>query len=272
MTNLPDPVGSRGDLGRTRVWYLHVASTMEVAASLAAAGAPHGTVVEAGHQSAGRGRMGRSWETRPGEALLTSWILRIAGIDRNSSVLSPLFALALIRTVAVLAPEAPVGFKWPNDVLVDGRKLAGILLTSRAAGAETVVIAGIGVNVFQSEPIGSDERASLVEWRDDITVTRAREALAGELSSIWDYFMENRTISNAERQELEAYMAWRGEIVEVQGSDGTVAGAMIGLEPDGALRMRGMDDNQAIVLHAGEIVRGPRKMTQNRADSYRILP
>lgn len=272
MAIRPDPAGSCNEMGRVRVWYPRVASTMDIAAALAAAGAPHGTVVEAGHQSAGRGRMGRAWESRPGEALLTSWVLRVPGSECNPSILSPLIALALIRTVAALAPNAPTGFKWPNDVLVDGRKLAGILLTSRVTGAETVVIAGIGVNASRSISPSPAERTSLAEWQDDIGIPRIREALAEELSSVWACFKGQGVLPDIERQELEACMVWRDEVVEVQGSGGTVAGVITGLEPDGSLRMQLVSGDRSIVLHAGEIVRGPRKMATKPTDSYRILP
>ncbi len=176
------------EMGRLRVWYPSVGSTMDVASALAAQGAPHGTVVQAGYQTAGRGRMGRAWETEPDGALLSSWIMRGPAPSATPAVLSPLIALALIRTVRQLVPAAPVGYKWPNDVLAGDRKLAGILLTSRVSGDELTIVAGIGVNVCGSAR--TDERAFLSEWCDRITVEQVRDALAERLDEAWQAFHE----------------------------------------------------------------------------------
>src|SRR5688500_4594859 len=122
-------------LGLPRLHLRETSSTNDRARALAAAGAPHGTLVTAGAQSAGRGRQGRTWAAPPGRALLCSLVLR------SYDALLPLRAgLA----VADLAGEAAV-VKWPNDVLVDGRKLAGILVEGAPQGGWAG--RGIGVNV-----------------------------------------------------------------------------------------------------------------------------
>ena len=105
-------------LGRPRLHLRSTGSTNERARDLALAGAPHGTVVNAGEQTAGRGRQGRGWSTPPGSALALSLVIR----DPD-----PLLSLRAGLAVADLAgPAATV--KWPNDVLLDGRKVAGVLV------------------------------------------------------------------------------------------------------------------------------------------------
>jgi BirA family biotin operon repressor/biotin-[acetyl-CoA-carboxylase] ligase len=110
-------------------------STNIVARELAARGAPHGTLVSADQQTAGRGRQGRAWSAQRGASLLCSWVIRDPG---------PLLSLAAGVAVAELAGERAT-VKWPNDVLIAGRKLAGILVEGRPQ--ENWAVLGIGINV-----------------------------------------------------------------------------------------------------------------------------
>ena len=126
-------------LGSPRVHYRLVGSTNERARELAGRGAVHGTVVTAAEQSAGRGRQGRSWAAPPGRALLCSVVVH------DPPRLLPLAAgVAVAETVGRGAQ-----LKWPNDVLVDERKVAGILVEGRPQEGWAVV--GIGLNVAVRE-------------------------------------------------------------------------------------------------------------------------
>jgi BirA family biotin operon repressor/biotin-[acetyl-CoA-carboxylase] ligase len=122
-------------LGVPHVHLRSTGSTNDHARVLAAAGAPHGTLVTAREQSAGRGRQGRSWTGTPGHALLLSIVLR------DPPRLLPL--VAAVAVADVCGGDARI--KWPNDVLLDGRKVAGILAEGRPQQAWAVL--GIGVNV-----------------------------------------------------------------------------------------------------------------------------
>jgi BirA family transcriptional regulator, biotin operon repressor / biotin---[acetyl-CoA-carboxylase] ligase len=126
-------------LGTPRVHYRLVDSTNERARALAQRGAPHGTLVTAREQSSGRGRQGRTWTAPPGRALLCSLVLR------DPPRLLPL--TAGVAVAEVVGDSARV--KWPNDVLVDGRKVAGILVEGRPQ--EAWAVAGIGLNVAVRE-------------------------------------------------------------------------------------------------------------------------
>jgi BirA family biotin operon repressor/biotin-[acetyl-CoA-carboxylase] ligase len=122
-------------IGRPRIHLRETTSTNDHARELAAAGAPHGTLVTASAQSAGRGRQGRTWSAPPGTALLMSLVLRDP---------PPLLPLAAAVAVAEVCGDA-AQIKWPNDVLLDGRKVAGILAEGRPQ--ERWAVLGIGLNV-----------------------------------------------------------------------------------------------------------------------------
>jgi BirA family biotin operon repressor/biotin-[acetyl-CoA-carboxylase] ligase len=125
------------ELGSTNTWLLEAAES----------GVPEGTVVVADRQSAGRGRLGRSWESAPGSGLLTSLLFR-PRLEAHD-----LFSVAALGTLAVrdaidVTAGIQAGVKWPNDLVVDGAKVAGVLSETRGVGtAELAVVVGIGINV-----------------------------------------------------------------------------------------------------------------------------
>src|SRR4051812_9760198 len=122
-------------LGTPRLHLREVGSTSDRARELAVAGAPHGALVTAAAQTAGRGRQGRAWTTQPGAAVTMSLVLR------DPPPLLPL--VAAVAVAETIGDEAAI--KWPNDVLVAGRKVAGILAEGRPH--EGWAVLGIGVNV-----------------------------------------------------------------------------------------------------------------------------
>ena len=127
-----------GPLGRPRLHHRVTDSTSLVARELAAAGAPHGTLVTAGEQRTGRGRQGRTWSAPPGRALLMSLVLR------EWPPLVPIIGALAVADVAARG-GGEIAIKWPNDVLLDGRKLAGVLGEGRIQ--EGWAVLGIGLNV-----------------------------------------------------------------------------------------------------------------------------
>jgi BirA family biotin operon repressor/biotin-[acetyl-CoA-carboxylase] ligase len=143
-------------LGAPRLHLRRTGSTNDRARALAGAGAPHGTLVTAAEQTAGRGRQGRAWSAPPGAALLMSLVLR------DPPRLLPL--AAAVAVAEVVGPSAQI--KWPNDVLLDGGKVAGILAESRPQ--ERWAVLGIGLNVAVSLddlPSGVRARAATMGLR-----------------------------------------------------------------------------------------------------------
>jgi BirA family biotin operon repressor/biotin-[acetyl-CoA-carboxylase] ligase len=126
-------------LGLPRLHYRSIDSTNRRARELAAVGAPHGTLVTAAEQTAGRGRQGRTWSAAAGRALLCSVVVR------DPPRLLPLAAGVAVAETVEYAGGVRALVKWPNDVHVDGRKVAGILVEGRPQEAWAVV--GIGLNV-----------------------------------------------------------------------------------------------------------------------------
>ena len=124
-------------------------STNDVAKRAAKLGAPHGATWVADAQTAGRGRQGRAWIAPRGEALLVSVLLRLACPPARLPPLSLAAGLAARDAVAkAVRRDATVALKWPNDVLVDGRKVAGVLVEAMLAGSRVEgVVVGVGVNV-----------------------------------------------------------------------------------------------------------------------------
>jgi BirA family biotin operon repressor/biotin-[acetyl-CoA-carboxylase] ligase len=212
-------------------------STNERARVLALNGAPHGTLVTADEQTAGRGRQGRSWTTPPGGAVTMSVILR--DLDERSA------ALPLAAAVAVCEALAPLDcrIKWPNDVWIEGRKVSGILVEGRPQ--EGWAVLGLGVNVSTAR----DEFPE--ELRDTATSLRiagdgrGREEVLAALLAALD--------SRIGQPASEILPAWRqrdalkGEQVRWRDGEGTANG----IDETGALLVE--TDAGRVALGAGEV-------------------
>jgi BirA family transcriptional regulator, biotin operon repressor / biotin---[acetyl-CoA-carboxylase] ligase len=219
-------------LGRPRLHLRTTPSTNDRARALAAAGAPHGTLVTAAEQTAGRGRQGRTWSAPPGSAILCSLLLR----DYD-----PLLPLRAGLAVADLAGPAAL-VKWPNDVLLDGRKLAGILVEARPQDGWAVL--GIGVNVALHPadlPRDVRERAATLGR----TPGEVEPALAELLGHLGARLAEPAGATLTALRERDAL---RDRPVRWAGGEGTGAG----IDDTGALRVR-LPDGSVTTLDAGEV-------------------
>jgi BirA family biotin operon repressor/biotin-[acetyl-CoA-carboxylase] ligase len=126
-----------------------VISTMEISRVLAGKGEPHGTVITTDFQQAGRGRIrDRKWESEKSESLLFTILLRFLGIEKIPPALTLRAGLAASRAIEEFAPDLKdmIMVKWPNDIIINSKKTAGILCE-----ADSTVHLGIGINVFQKE-------------------------------------------------------------------------------------------------------------------------
>ena len=129
-------------IGVPRVHARRMGSTNQRARELAERGAPHGTLVSADEQSAGRGRQGRSWTAPPRSAVLMSLVVR--ELEERHALL-PLAAAVAVCEACEECADVDCSIKWPNDVWIEGRKLAGILIEGRPQ--EGWAVLGIGLNV-----------------------------------------------------------------------------------------------------------------------------
>jgi BirA family transcriptional regulator, biotin operon repressor / biotin---[acetyl-CoA-carboxylase] ligase len=217
-------------LGRPRLHLRETTSTNDRARELAAAGAPHGTLVTAAAQSAGRGRQGRTWSAPEGHALLMSLVLRGA---------HPLLPLAAGVAVAdAIGSDARI--KWPNDVLIDGRKVAGILAEGRPQ--EGWAVLGIGLNV--SAPAGGFPE-ELREIAASLNGALSRhEVLAALLERLEARLASPLPEVLAEWRRRDALL---GQRVGWDGGHGVAAG----IDADGSLLVD--TDAGRVALIAGEV-------------------
>lgn len=217
-------------IGRPRLHLRTTTSTNDRARELATAGAPHGTVVTADVQTAGRGRQGRSWVAPAGSSLLLSVVLR---------EIDPLVSLRAGLAVADLAGDDPL-VKWPNDVLVDGRKVAGVLVEARPQ--ESWAVLGIGVNValdVAELPTELHETAGTLGRTDlDVAMSELLEHLERRLTEPPEATL--RELSGRDAL-LDRPLAWAG-------GEGTGAG----IDARGCLRVR-LAGGSETVLDAGEV-------------------
>src|SRR5713101_1771541 len=139
----------KNKLGSSLLRFDSVSSTNDVARELALAGASEGLCVIAREQTAGRGRQGRSWSSPPGEGLYLSLILRPQVTASASAMITLAAAVAVAETLR-LGFHAAADIKWPNDILVRGRKICGILVEAAIEGDRLqYAVLGIGVNIAQ---------------------------------------------------------------------------------------------------------------------------
>lgn len=194
-------------------------STNDRARELAEAGAPVGTVVTAAEQSEGRGRRGRSWTAPPGAALLYSAILR--PLDRGDALLPLAVPLAVCDAIEDVA-QVECRVKWPNDVWIAERKVAGVLIEARPP--EWAVI-GVGINVsVADEQFPADLRWPATSVGHGVTTDAMREALNAALSE-WVESEATRVLSEFARRDAlrDRAVAWEGA-GEPDDGEGTAEG------------------------------------------------
>jgi BirA family biotin operon repressor/biotin-[acetyl-CoA-carboxylase] ligase len=149
MARAPDLVAASGSaLGHPMHLLATTTSTNDLAKTAARDGAPHGSTWVAEVQTAGRGRRGHAWVCAPGEGLLFSVLVRVSCVPARIAPAALAVGLAVRDAVAVAAPAVSVGIKWPNDVFVADRKVAGVLVEAVTIGSRIdAVIVGVGINV-----------------------------------------------------------------------------------------------------------------------------
>lgn len=219
--------------GRAHEHHEVVGSTNDRAAAWMAEGAPHGAVVTADAQTEGRGRRGRSWVSPEGEAVYASVVVRpdVAGKDFGAIGLAVGVGLAEGLPVAV-------ELKWPNDLLVGGRKLAGILCESRWVGMRPDVVVGFGVNVWQRSFPAEIAAVATSLAVCGVDVGRV-EVLAGLLASLEDAIDRFAEAGFASvRRAYEERCPMLGREVEIHAPRGVVRGVAEALADDGALLLR----------------------------------
>lgn len=251
---------------RNIIRYQYTGSTNEDARRLAIEGAQEGTVVVADGQSAGKGRRGRNWNSPAGCNLYFTLLLRPDFSPDKASMLTLVMALSVIQALEKqTGSKMDFAIKWPNDIVVNGKKICGILteMTLNKNVIESLVI-GVGVNVNQKEfpKELADTATSLLIEKNHTDAMFIIPDVAILLNDILDTFDHNYGLF-LERMDLsllkelyEAHLANRNKEVRVLEPSGAYEGIALGINEQGELIVRTPDGNIRMI-YAGEVsVRG----------------
>lgn len=247
-------------VGRKLHVYDSVSSTNEIAYEMALSGAEDGTVIIADGQSGGRGRRGRSWSSPGGCNLYTSIIFRPEITPATAPQLTLLSAVALSEVLAEVLgdfEELKTSIKWPNDILLQGKKCAGILteMKSTSSFVEFVVV-GIGLNLnMRKESMDSD----ISEFATSLFIESGREFSRPFVSQLLYTTMENWYKRYLESGFFPVKESWnsmsgiRGRKVRAASEKGYDEGMAIGVDDEGALLLEN-DSGRVIKINAGDAI------------------
>ncbi len=241
-------------LGRPIHYYPSIDTTMRRAAELAEQGEPSGAIVIADEQTAGRGRLGRSWISPPESGLYLSLILRPAIAPADAAVVTLALGLASGRAIGQTAALS-CDLRWPNDVLVNGRKCCGILTEMVAEGPLVrYIIAGIGINVNQ-DALPPELAETATSLRIETGCEYSREALLERLLKEADRYLDI-LIERGPRAVVELFQRAssyaEGKRVVVSNGASQIVGSTAGLTSAGALLLK-RDDGAIEPILAGSV-------------------
>ena len=248
-----EPALSGRRFGRPLHSYGRLGSTNVVARRLAEAGAPEGTVVTAEEQTEGRGRQGRSWHSPAGVGVWMSAVMR-PRISPSAAAGLPLVAALAVSAALRDVTEADIGIKWPNDVHVGGKKLAGILGESVVEGDRVrYTVLGMGINVNQVD-------TDMPGWLQDSAcslamITHRRwarvDVLAAVLSALETrYDAYCREGFDPLRAEFTAYSSLLGRQVRLVRRSDEISGTVLDLTPEGSLVLA--TESATVHIHVGD--------------------
>jgi BirA family transcriptional regulator, biotin operon repressor / biotin---[acetyl-CoA-carboxylase] ligase len=265
LVEIPDRLGelelrpllNTHDVGQVLHWFAEVGSTNDVAKQLADEGAAHGEVVVAEAQSAGRGRRGRSWASPPGRNVYLSVVLRPDLPPARAPELTLLGSVAACQ--AVRQAGVPAAIKWPNDLLVGDRKLAGIL-TEMAAEVDQVqwVVLGIGVNVnAQAEDFPEEVRDLATSMALERRHPIPRALFAAALLTALEEWLDRHAAEGFEpvRQAWRELSGTLGREVRVRTGEGEVVGVAEDVDAAGALLVRTSQGPRRVIAGDVELLR-----------------
>lgn len=233
--------GGPGTVGWRIYYFEQVGSTQRVAAEMADTGAAQGTVVIAELQTAGRGRLGRSWHSPPAVNLYATIILRPRMALAEVPRLSLVAGVAAAEALEAAAPGM-VALKWPNDVWLNGRKAGGIIAEAVTDTSQklSAVLLGIGINVNLTE---EDIPAELRDKATSLLIASGRQCDRVSLASALFYRLNSRYMEveahgfEPLRPAYDRYLALKGRRVTVVDTGAQIAGVVAGIDADGALML-----------------------------------
>jgi BirA family biotin operon repressor/biotin-[acetyl-CoA-carboxylase] ligase len=214
-------------------------STNVLLAARARAGEPHASAIVCEHQTAGRGRQGRSWISAPGASLTFSLLWCF---DAPQPALSALSLVAGVASAQALESQGARGvqLKWPNDLLFDGRKLGGILVETFRRENRTAAVVGIGLNVADSQSLDDRIGHAVTDTRKAGVRATRTAMLAAQLGGLCEALGRFETGGFAGfRDAWQSRHAFQGRRVRLLGADRhDTEGEVVGVADDGALLLR----------------------------------
>ncbi len=248
MDDLTQHLSTRA-FGRAHEHHVSLGSTNDRAAAWLREGGPHGLVVTADTQTAGRGRKGRVWSSPPGHNLYVSLGLRVGSARRDLSALGLVVGLGIYEG---LGPIEGLGLKWPNDLLIGERKLAGILCESRWA-EDVEVVVGFGINLRRDgiDPAVAGRAVAL----EEVGVSEGRGVILAALLAALERRLDVFLMTGFE-EHRDAYLAANVQIghrVRVDAGTETFEGVAEAIDDAGALVVE--TDIGTRVVHAADVTR-----------------
>lgn len=233
-------------IGRNRIRLNETGSTNNYAAELMRqADMPEGTLITAEFQSQGRGQRSRIWQSEPGANILCTYVLKPVFLPLTYQfTLNKAVTLAVLRTAELFVPGSFLRIKWPNDLLMEGRKMAGILIENTISGSHIVrSLAGIGFNVNQTDfgDLGDHAASLKSELGSDIPLDDVQDALSSALEAVY-LKLRSRKVYQIE-DEYDAYL-WGADEWHHFGKAGELC--ILRCETDG--RLVTMNRNEEIQL------------------------
>lgn len=234
-----------------------VESTMSTAISLFESGNLRpGQAVVAGFQSAGQGRLDRTWLAEPGQAVLMTAYQPVQVALESLGLLAIATGVAVAETLDHFGVRAEL--KWPNDLLLNDRKLGGILIRTRIEKKRVHVFAGVGINVLSIPEALDNSATSISDW--SMSVGTIEEIALATLNK-WNDVLR-KGISNSESDVVDrwtARAAWMNCPITVVANK-LIEGIMIGLDESGRLLIK--TQNVIRAIDHGDVIRGPRRISQ----------
>lgn len=245
--------------GKTVAYFDEIDSTNTKAKFLAEEGAVHGTLVAAEKQNAGKGRRGRAWTSPKGSGIWMTLILRPDILPQSASMVTLVAALAIAKTIKKrYALDAKI--KWPNDIVVNGKKVCGIL-TEMSSDMETVnhIVIGMGINAntktFPEEI--QDKATSIALEKGNETINRSSliADIMKEMEKLLDTFFETESL-NFMKEEYESYLVNIDKKVRILEPKAEYTGIALGIKENGDLVVQ-LEDGTVKEVMSGEVsVRG----------------
>ena len=244
-------------IGKDTLCYETIDSTNAQAKRLAEAGYGDGTLIVADHQEAGRGRRGRSWETPAGTNIAMSLLLKPEINPNNASMITLVAALAVSKAITQITGE-PAPIKWPNDIVMNGKKVCGIL-TEMSAQFDYVnhIVVGIGINVnIESFPEEIAETATSLRIETGKQISRAEliEAVWEQFETVYEVYLQTQDLRNLVK-EYDARLINMHRNVKVLDPKEPFEGRAMGITPRGELMVDTWESRK--LVSSGEVsVRG----------------